>query len=142
MVGLLSMTALAADSGSHVYVGGVELTGSADEPTYATTDASGKVTTEGGSSGIATYEGDLTISGGEVTVTAPGDQINAAIDYNYVYGIYVSGNCTIAGGKVTTTVHAGYSYVTDTYGLIVLGTDGLTISGENSQPPPLENTGT
>lgn len=238
MVGLLSMTALAADTGSHVYVGGVELTGSADEPAYATTDASGKVTpsgsedhynvkwdgttltlnganitggysyvdpygdpssaaiyrdgdlavallgentvtgpdsgdelrngisatgdltisgsgsveitanfdafssyigdvtilsgkvtTEGGSSGIATYEGDLTISGGEVTVTVPGDQINTAIDYNYVYGIYVFGNCTISGGKVTTTGHAAHSYVTDTYGLIVLGDDGLTISG-------------
>lgn len=41
VLGLLSPAALAADPGSYLYVGGVELIGSADQPAYATTDSSG-----------------------------------------------------------------------------------------------------
>ena len=40
-LGLLPVTALAVEGDSIVYVGGVELTGSTDNPVYATTDASG-----------------------------------------------------------------------------------------------------
>lgn len=38
---LLPSAASAADGDDVVYVGGVELTGSTDNPVYATTDASG-----------------------------------------------------------------------------------------------------
>ena len=46
-LGLLPGTALAANGDSTVYVGGVELSGSADIPAYAKTDENGKVITDG-----------------------------------------------------------------------------------------------
>ena len=40
VLGLLSPAALAADPSACIYVGGVELIGSADQPAYATTEFS------------------------------------------------------------------------------------------------------
>ena len=90
---------------------------------------SGKVMAEGGSCGIATYEGDLTLSGGEVTATATGSYFRAASESSLAYGCYVEGNCTISGGKVTATGHAASSYSTTTCGIFVVGDDGFTVSG-------------
>lgn len=104
MLGLLSTSAMAADSSSHIYVGGVELTGSADEPAYATTDGSGKVT-PGGSEDNYNVKWDgktLTLNGANVTgrysyVDHYGDPNSAAIYRDGALEVILVGKNTVTG---------------------------------------------
>ncbi len=113
---LLPAGVLAAD-GEYVYVGGEELSGSAQTPAYATTDSAGNVTVGGsedsynvkwngetltlngatikGNSGkgIVYREGDLTISLEGTNKIGEENDGNSAAS-----GIHVNGNLTVEGG--------------------------------------------
>lgn len=128
MHGLLSTEALAADSGSHIYVGGVELTGSADEPAYATTDASGKVT-PGGS------EDNYNVRWDGATLTLNGANIFGGYSYIDIYGdpnssaIYRDGalEIVIVGENTVTSLDSDGDL---NNGIAAMG--DLTISGSGS----------
>ena len=80
-LGLLPATALAADNDT-VYVGGVELTGTATAPAYATTNTSGDVITEGASADKYNIKWDgstLTLKDAYIT--------NAAHEDNYLHPV-------------------------------------------------------
>ena len=100
------------------------------------TVVSGTVVTEGGSSGLSTYEGDMTIAGGDVTAKANGTYrtVNAdgvADEYEVAYGIYSSGDCFITGGNVTATGKSENEYTTYASGIFVSIDGSLTVSGGN-----------
>ena len=104
MLCLLSMEALAADSGSHIYVGGVELTGSADEPAYAKTDEGGKVTPGGSEDnynvkwdGATLTLNDANVTGGYSYVDSYGDPNCAAIYRDGTLAIALVGENTVTG---------------------------------------------
>lgn len=133
VLGLLSPAALAADPGSHLYVGGVELIGSADQPAYATTDSSGTVNLGGNPDhyNIKWDGATLTLNGANVTggysyIDDFGDANSAAI--------YCDGDMQILlVGENTVTSPAGDSEMNN--GIVAKG--DLTISGGGS----LKSTG-
>ena len=126
-LGLLPGTALAANGDSTVYVGGVELSDSADIPAYAKTDENGKVITDG-----ATAENYNVMWDGS-TLTLKNATIKEAEEYgnNESMAIYrQSGDLAIAlVGE--NTVDAPGNGTAASCG-INLGSGSLIISGENS----------
>lgn len=116
-MGLLPSAALAADPGSRVYVGGVELIGSADQPAYATTDFSGTVK-PGGSQDNYNIKWDgatLTLNGANVTgwysyVDYYGDSNIAAIYRDGDIQISLVGENTVTGLDTDTDVAADSWY--------------------------------
>ena len=127
-LGLLPGTALAANGDSTVYVGGVELSDSADIPAYAKTDENGKVITDG-----ATAENYNVMWDGS-TLTLKNATIKEAEEYgnsNESMAIYrQSGDLAIAlVGENTVDAPGGGSAASCG---INLGNGSLTISGENS----------
>ena len=125
---LLPATALAAGEATTVYVGGKTLTGSADSPAYATTDATtGTVTTNG-----ATAE-NYNIKWDGSTLTLRNATIEQAKEYGNSHesmAIYLaSGNMNLAlVGENTVDALGGGSAASCG---INLGSGSLTISGED-----------
>ncbi len=128
MLGLLSAAALAADSGSHIYVGGVELTGSADAPAYAMTDESGKVTPGGSEDNYhVKWDGTtLTLNGANVHggysyIDIYGDPNSTAIYRDGAFEIAIVGENTVTGPDSDGDLNNGIAAMGD-----------LTISGSGS----------
>ena len=126
-LGLLPGTALAANGDSTVYVGGVELSDSADIPAYAKTDENGKVITDG-----ATAENYNVMWDGS-TLTLKNATIKEAEEYgnsNESMAIYLaSGNMNLAlVGENTVDALGGGSAASCG---INLGNGSLSISGED-----------
>lgn len=128
VLGLLSPTALAADPGSHLYVGGVELIGSADQPAYATTDSSGKVNPEGDPDhyNIKWDGAMLTLNGANVTggysyIDYYGDPSSAAIYCDGDMQILLVGENSVTGFPTDSEFNNGIAAKGD-----------LTISGSGS----------
>ncbi len=125
---LLPATALAAGEATTVYVGGKTLTGSADSPAYATTDATtGTVTTNG-----ATAE-NYNIKWDGSTLTLRNATIEQAKEYGNSHesmAIYLaSGNMNLAlVGENTVDALGGGSAASCG---INLGSGSLSISGED-----------
>ena len=99
-----------ADSGSHIYVGGVELTGSADAPAYAMTDESGKVTPGGSEDNYhVKWDGTtLTLNGANVHggysyIDIYGDPNSTAIYRDGAFEIAIVGENTVTGPDSTAT---------------------------------------
>ena len=126
---LLPATALAAGEATTVYVGGKTLTGSADSPAYATTDATtGTVTTNG-----ATAE-NYNIKWDGSTLTLRNATIEQAKEYGNSHesmAIYLaSGNMNLAlVGENTVDALGGGSAASCG---INLGSGSLSISGEEN----------
>ena len=137
-LGLLPATALAADNDT-VYVGGVELTGTATAPAYATTNTSGDVITEGASADKYNIKWDgstLTLKDAYIT--------NAAHEDNYLHpvegaaiGVANSSGAAeltiqLEGGNTIEDVSLGiwvYSSATGDASLTITGAGNLTASG-------------
>lgn len=126
--GLMSPAALAADTSSCIYMGGVELIGSADQPAYATTDSSGKVNADGNSDNYnIKWDGEtLTLNGANVTgyysyIDSYGDSNSAAIYHDGDIQILLEGENTVTGSVTDSELDNG----------IAVGGD-LTISGSGS----------
>ena len=99
---LLPSAASAADGDDVVYVGGVELTGSTDNPVYATTDASGNVITEGASAD------DYNVKWDGATLTLNGAYITDGHDITPIFtnGIYSNGSLNIVLTGTNTITRA------------------------------------
>ena len=99
---LLPSAASAADGDDVVYVGGVELTGSTDNPVYATTDASGNVITEGASAD------DYNVKWDGATLTLNGAYITDGHDITPILtnGIYSNGSLNIVLTGTNTITRA------------------------------------
>ena len=140
---LLPSAASAADGDDVVYVGGVELTGSTDNPVYATTDASGNVITEGASADDYNVKWDgatLTLNNAEITaghngcgIYSDGSLTIELIGKNTVggdgtaldSGVKVEGNLTFTGdGSLAAEGESDGIYVKDN-----LTVDGGAVSG-------------
>ena len=127
-LGLLSPAALAADPGSYLYVGGVELIGSTDQPAYATTDSSGTVNLGGNPDhyNIKWDGATLTLNGANVTggysyIDDYGDANSAAIYCDGDMQILLVGENTVTGPASDSELSNGIAAVGD-----------LTISGSGS----------
>ena len=140
---LLPSAASAADGDDVVYVGGVKLTGSTDNPVYATTDASGNVITEGASADDYNVKWDgatLTLNNAEITaghngcgIYSDGSLTIELISKNTVggdgtaldSGAKVEGNLTFTGdGSLAAEGESDGIYVKDN-----LTVDGGAVSG-------------
>lgn len=133
VMGLLPSAALAADPNSCIYVGGVELIGSADQPAYATTDSSGTVKPDGSQDhyNIKWDGATLTLNGANVTGWY--SYIDYYDDFNTA-AIYRDGDIQISlVGENTVTGLATDNAMNN--GIAAMG--HLTISGSGS----LEATG-
>ncbi len=128
VLGLLSPAALAADPDSYLYVGGVELIGSADQPAYATTDSSGAVNLGGNPDhyNIKWDGATLTLNGANVTggysyIDYYGDPSSAAIYCDGDMQILLVGENTVTGFPTDSEFNNGIAAKGD-----------LTISGSGS----------
>ena len=133
VMGLLPSAALAADPDSCIYVGGVELIGSADQPAYATTDSSGTVKPDGSQDhyNIKWDGATLTLNGANVTGWY--SYVDYYDDFNTA-AIYRDGDIQISlVGENTVTGLATDNAMNN--GIAAMG--HLTISGSGS----LEATG-
>ena len=133
VMGLLPSAALAADPDSCIYVGGVELIGSADQPAYATTDSSGTVKPDGSQDhyNIKWDGATLTLNGANVTgwysyVDYYDDSNTAAIYRDGDIQISLVGENTVTGLATDNAMNNG-----------IAAMGHLTISGSGS----LEATG-
>lgn len=115
--------------GDTVYVGGVEFTGSAESPIYATTDDSGNVSTTGATADNYNIKWDgSTLTLNNATITG---MLSSSTQYNTV-GIYA---CRSSGDVSLKIELQGENTITsDGYGIYVSSNSNssasLTISGE------------
>ena len=136
---LLPTAALAADEGQTIYVGGVELTTTAENPTVYARTKDGAVTTDGAneSSYNIKWDGEtLTLKGATIT---QGHYQGAAISYyNTESGSSGISQLTLVlvGENTVTGPDLESSSVYDSYGIHVAGDSlvgtALTISGDGS----------
>ena len=128
-LGLMPITAMAED-GDKVYVGDVELTGSTSNPSYAMTDDSGNVSTDGATAANYNIKWDgstLTLNGAKIKGYTSSESLNLPV------GIYVfddSGNVSL-----NIELQGVNEIFNSSYGIWVYssssGTASLTIMGEN-----------
>lgn len=134
MLSLLSTAALAADASSPIYVGGVELTGSADAPAYAATDESGKVTPGGSEDhynikwdGATLTLHDANITGEYSYVDLHDDANSSAIYHDGALEIVLVGKNTVTGPDVDDTLNNGIAAMGD---LTISGSGSLAAAGD------------
>ena len=130
MLALLPTTVLAADAGFQVYVGGTELTGSADEPAYATTDGNGTVTPGGSEEHYnVKWDGetltlhDANITGGYSYVDTSGDANSTAVFRDGDLEVVLVGENVVTGPDTNGEVELSNG---------ISAMEDLTISGSGS----------
>ncbi len=135
MITLMPFTALAVNDGT-IYVGGVELTSTADTPAYALTDESGKVTTAGAGAENYNIKWDgniLTLSDAKITQESYVflDSTSAAAIYcKNDIEIYLKGTNTVTSlaGNPENGIHMSSGIYSE--GNISISGDGvLEVSG-------------
>ena len=133
-----------AMTGQTVYVGGVALTGGTDNPTYATTDESGNVSTEGASADNYNIKWDgstLTLKNAYITNEAHNDNYTHPVEGAAIgvfnqsgaaeLSIQLEGSNTIA--EVSTGIYVlAFSNSTGDASLTITGNGSLNASGSQT----------
>ena len=131
-IGLLPVTALAADGGT-VYVGGVTLSGSTDSPAYATTDDNGTVTIVDASADKYNIKWDgstLTLDGAKIKGGTSSESLYATVGiYAFSNSGDVSLNIALKGVNEIFESSDGIWVYSSSYNA---GAVTLTIEGEGS----------